>query len=48
MEHYKDIKNMNKEQMMNVGTYLYFMHDAKNAIETYESVFGAEVVRKHF
>jgi len=30
------------------ATYLYFKHNAKEAIETYKTVFGAEVVCEYF
>jgi uncharacterized glyoxalase superfamily protein PhnB len=33
-----------KEKMMKVATYLYFKHNAKEAIETYKTIFGADVV----
>lgn len=29
---------------MKVATYLYFNHNAKEAIETYKAIFGAELV----
>jgi uncharacterized glyoxalase superfamily protein PhnB len=35
------------EKMMKVAAYLYFKHNAKEAIETYETIFGADVVCEH-
>lgn len=32
---------------MKTATYLLFNNDAKQAVETYKTVFGAEVVRQH-
>lgn len=33
---------------MKVATYLDFKHNAKEAIETYKTIFGAEVVCEYF
>ena len=33
---------------MKAAAYLYFKHNAKEAIETYQTVFGAEVICEYF
>lgn len=47
---YSQEKNRSENLTVNnikVAAYLYFEYNAKEAIETYKSIFNAEVIREH-